>query len=234
MSDLESIKSEPKAKRIIHSVSFDFSGAEVSYTDASQGGAASGMDDPILLKAKQPAKEDLTAEQVALLEAVGEEFNPLVKQKINTQARSSSSEDVDGEETKMTKGKEKPMSDDKTLERIAQLEKALAVSEAVNGLSKYEFESEVIKTVSNAIADLSDEGKEAITKAFDILVARGAEALEKAAENAKEEEQEGKTELQKSLETEAGHGDEAEGEVVEKSLADRVATEIEKAQKGDK
>ncbi len=234
MSDLDKIKSDPKPSRVIHSVHFDFSGAEVSYTDESQGGAASGMNDPILLKAgTQPKKEDLTNEQETILQDIEEEFNPLVKQKINKETPSSPSVDVDGDETKMTKGKEKPMSEDKTLERIAQLEKALAVSEAVNGLSKYEFESEVVKSVAEAVADLSGEGKEAITKAFDILVARSEEAVEKATEKAKEEKEEGATDLQKSLDAEAGHGEEAE-ESVEKSLADRIADNIEKAQKGDK
>lgn len=227
--DLSSIQSKPEATRQLVGVHFDWDHPELTYTSPSQGGAASLKNDAYQLsKAKKAKVEDLDDEQAAILKEIGEEFISLEKHlgADNDKTPSSSSEDVDGEETlNITKGTDDTMSD-QTLERIAQLEKALAVSEATNSLTGYSFDAEVNKAVAGAIAKLETaEDKDAITKAFDVLVARSEEAVEKAKKAAPTEGDD----LAKSLSEEVGEGGESE-EVVEKSLWERAREAQDKMQ----
>lgn len=227
MSDLIDIQSQPEAKRILKGVHFDWDNPEVTYTTPSQGGAASLKNDAYLFKAAKATVEDLDESQESILKQIGEEFVTLEKSEDdNTQTPSSSAEAKVGEETQVTKGKNMT---DVTREEFEELQKALAVSEAVNSLSAYDFEADINKAAAGAIANLkSPEDKEAVTKAFDALVARTEAEVEKAKATKPEEE----SELSKSLSEEAGEGGESE-ETVEKTLAERARDAQDKIE-GDK
>lgn len=215
MSELQAIQSNLEAKRVIKGVHFDWDHPEVTYTSPSQGGAASLKNDAYIFKAAKATKEDLDETQESILKQIGEEFTTLEKSKDgNNQTPSSSSEDVDGEETQVNKGNNMT---DVTREEFVELQKALAVEKAKNSITVYAFEADLNKAVAGAVATLSDEDKEAITKAFDALIARGEAEVEKAKAVKPEEE----SELSKALADEAGEAGEAE-EDVEKSLATRA------------
>lgn len=223
MSNLATIQIESEAKRVLKGIHFDFEGAHIALTDASQGGACSLMNDPLMLKSLKG--KVLTSEQEALLVRMGHEISEVEKSTSGNQTPTSVDTDGLTGDNKLQKGTDDIMSKE-TLERIAQLEKALAVSEATNSLTGYGFEADVKKAVAGAIAKLeSTEDKEAVTKAFDALVAKGEADVEKA-KTAKPEEE---SDLAKALSEEAGDGGEAEEEV-EKSLAQRAIEAQDKIQ----
>jgi hypothetical protein len=215
--DLADIQSQPEATRELVGVNFDWDHPELTYTSPSQGGAASLKNDAYeLSKAKKATIEDLDTEQADILKGIGEEFISLEKHlgEDNNQTPSSSAEAKVGEDNQVTKGKHMT---DVTREEFEALQKALAVSQAVNTLSGYDFEAEVNKAVAGAIAGLDAEGQEAVTKAFDALVARTEAEVEKAKAAKPEDE----SELSKALSEEAGEGGESETPIV-KSLAERA------------
>lgn len=215
--DLSDIQSQPEATRQLVGVNFDWDHPELTYTSPSQGGAASLKNEAYEInKAKKATIDDLDEEQANILKDIGEEFVSLEKHLgvDNNQTPSSSAEAKVGEDNQVNKGTNMT---DVTREEFEALQKALAVSEAVNALSGYGFEADINKAVAGAIAGLDAEGQEAVTKAFDALVARTEAAVEKAKEVKPEEE----SELSKALSEEAGEGGESEAPV-EKSLAERA------------
>jgi hypothetical protein len=220
--DLSEIQSQPEAIRQLVGVNFDWDHPELTYTSPSQGGAASLKNEAYEInKAKKATIDDLDEEQANILKGIGEEFVSLEKHLGEDKDQTPSSVNTDGltGDNKLEKGNDDTMSDEKTLARIEQLEKALAVSEAVNSLTVYGFEADVNKAVAGAIAKLETaEDKEAVTKAFDALVARTEAEVEKAVAAKPAEEE---SELSKALSEEAGAGGEVEEEV-EKSLAQRA------------
>lgn len=213
-----------KTKRLLKKISFDFDGAHLAYTDASQGGACSLMNDPIMLKALNG--KTLTKEQKAILESAG--HNILDVEKSASECKKSSTSDSEGVEVdnfdnSINKGNEDAMSQE-TLDRVAQLEKALAVSEAKNTISPYNL-GDLAKSVAEALASISEDSlKESITKAFDHLIEAGKQELEAAVEKAKEAQEAAATKtedenpLVKALNTEAGDAGEPEAEL-EKELS---------------
>jgi hypothetical protein len=226
--DLADIQARPTAVRKLLGVHFDWDHPELTYTSPSQGGAASLKNESYeISKAKKATIKDLDKEQTLILKEIDEEFVSLEKHLgvDDNQTPSSSAEAKVGEDNQVTKGTNMT---DVTREEFEALQKALAVSEAVNALSGYGFETDINKAVAGAIAALDDEGKEAVTKAFDALVARTEAEVEKAKAATPEEE----SELSKALSKEAGEGGEAE-EPVEKSLAER-ARDAQDKMKGDK
>lgn len=227
MSDLDSIKSEPKAKRILRKVHFNFKGAHLAYTDGSQGGAASLKNESYLFKAND---EDLklTEEQEDILNELGEEPTPLDKtlsEVGNKDTHSSLSEDGEDkleniEEDQMSTGISKEAVE-RLEQQIAELTKANAVIKAQSLLKKYEFDEELEIGVADAMASVKQESADIIIKALDVVTARIDEAVSKAKEEAVEKSAEKEENpLAKALEEEAGH-DEAV-ETVEKSLAERI------------
>ncbi len=214
------MKSE--TKRLLNKVHFDWPSPELTLTSPSQGGAASLKNDAYLFKAAKASKEDLDESQEALLSLIGEEFVPLQKAAGASESSSSSSEGKNEEDNiNVNKENENPMSENTvTREEFETLQKELAVQKAVNSIAGYKFESDIDKGVAGAIAALSTEGQEAITKAFDTLVARGEASLEKAKEDFSKENPE--SDLAKSLQDDAGEDGEAEVEVA-KTLAERIA-----------
>lgn len=228
--ELSDIQSQPEATRQIEGVNFDWDHPELTYTSPSQGGAASLKNDAYnISKAKKAKIEDLDDEQAGILKDIGEEFVSLEKHLgvDNNQTPSSSAEAKVGEDNPVNKGTNMT---DVTREEFEALQKALAVSQAVNALSGYDFEADVNKAVAGAIANLDTEDKEAITKAFDALVARGVADVEKAV--AAKPAEEAESDLSKALSEEAGDGGEVEAPV-EKSLAERAIDAQAKIQ-GDK
>ena len=218
--DLSEIQSQPEATRQLVGVNFDWDHPELTYTSPSQGGAASLKNEAYEInKTKKATIDDLDEEQASILKEIGEEFISLEKHLGEDDNQTPSSVDTDGltGENKLEKGNDDTMSKE-TLERIAQLEKALAVSQAENSLTGYGFAADVNKAVAGAIAQLETaEDKEAIVKAFDALVARTEAEVEKAVAAKPEEE----SELAKSLSEEAGVEGESEA-LVEKTLAQRA------------
>ncbi len=211
-----------ETKRLLNKVHFDWDNPELTLTSPSQGGAASLKNDAYLFKAAKASKEDLDESQEALLSLIGEEFVPLQKAAGASESSSSSSEGKNEEDNiNVNKENENPMSENTvTREEFETLQKELAVQKAVNSIAGYKFESDIDKGVAGAIAALSIEGQEAITKAFDTLVARGEASLEKAKEDFSKENPE--SDLAKSLQDDAGEDGEAEVEVA-KTLAERIA-----------
>lgn len=151
----------------------DLNIVEISMTDESQGGPASEME-TILLKNK--CKEDLTPDQLEMIERYGEEFTPLYKQQSNEDSPSSVEGDA-GEETNVTKGNEEPMSDKQEDvikakdDEIAELRKQLEtkeVEELKKSLEKYSFKD--VDSVVEVLKGLEKEDKEVITKSFDNIL----------------------------------------------------------------
>jgi len=207
MSELDSLKSKPKAKRVLKGVHFDFQGAEVTYTDWSQGGACSLENDMVLSKAKEVDK-NLTPEQKDLLKKIGkEEFTPLAK---------ALGEDNTSVETQTNKGNDNDMSVEmqKQLDQMAQ---DLAISKAENKLTKYNFDEATQAELAKAIVVGGDV--EAVIKALDVIVAEKEEAVTKAAEEAAKKVE---NPVAKALSEEKGDAEEAEEEV-EKSVLDKLA-----------
>lgn len=217
---LSEIQSKPEATRQLEGVHFDWDYPELTYTSASQGGAASLKNEAYQLnKAKKAVESDLDQEQVQILKDIGESFISLEKHlgADKNQTPSSSAEARVGEDTQVNKGTDNMSENTVTREEFLELQKALAVEKAKNSIAGYAFEAELNKSVAGAIATLNAEDKEAIEKAFDALVARADEAVDKAKKGKPQEE----NELSKALSEEAGEGGEPEAPV-EKSLAERA------------
>ena len=205
---------------------YDLDVSEISMTDASQGGPASDMK-TILCKGKN--KEDLTPEQLEMIESYGEEFTPLYKQQGNTDSPSSVEGDA-GEETNVTKGNDEPMSEinqeaiDAKDAEIALLKAALAEKEEAelkSSLEKYNFADS--DSVSEVLKGLEKDDKEVLIKSFDELFA-SKETFQKSVEK--------ETEVEKEY-GEVGETGEAEQEV-ELTTTQKIKKALEEKQKGAK
>ena len=216
MSELSEIQSEVKAKRRLKGVNFQFKGAHIAYTEESQGGAASGLNEPVLLKSNELNKE-LTQSQKDILEEIGEEFTPLDKSlTVDTHTPSSATVDS-GEDNQNDKGN--LMADNaEILKKLEQLEQDNKILKAEKAIASYEFDAELSVGVASAIANLDEAQVTAITKAFDGLIAQKDEAVNKAKESVKVEEE---TELSKSLKNEQGN-DSVEEEVAELTTVEKM------------
>ena len=225
---LKDLQEKPKAKRVLKGVHFDFAGAEITYTDWSQGGACSLENDMVLAKAKD-SKKKLTEEQEAILGQIDEEYVALEKSKVAEQTKPTS---VTGEEN--LKGTDN-MSDEilkELQDEVKLLRKERAVSKAKDALSGYEFTDELSATLSETFSVLGEEVQAVIVKSFDELTAKSAAKVEEAVaaketELNKSRETDG-TPLQKALDEEKGEGGESEQENVEKSLVQKIMDQQDK------
>lgn len=218
------------AKRKLKGIHFDFGGAEVSYTDASQGGACSGHNDPFLLKAKQEMRP-LTEEQEQLLADIGEEPTALIKTVNDEETNAPSSSETEGtlgEETKLKKGND-DMSQE-TLDKIAKLEKQLRASEAKNELQGFGFDKELTAELANTLSDLDEAGVATVVKALEKVKADADAKLDKAKEKLEASEENG---LGNLLDKEAGDGGETEQEVKKDYKELSLVEQIEKHQNGE-
>lgn len=227
MNPLKTIQKGITATRQVKGVHFDWEFPEVTYTTPSQGGAASLKNDAYLFKANKAVESDLDESQVSILEKIGEEFTTLQKS-VDGDNPPPSSVSTDGDTGENNDVQKDNKMTDVTREEFEELQKALAVSNAVNSIAGYAFEADLNKAVASAVASLSVEDAAVMNKAFDELEARGKAALDKALEAKTPEE----NELVKALAEEKGETGEVEEEM-EKSLAERAREAQDKAQ-GDK
>lgn len=217
----------------------NFNISAIAVTDASQGGAASLMNDPLLLKALKENRK-LTTEQHDLLLEIGmteSDINKALMSDKNTPL-SSPEEGKDGEGENVNKGTDEIMSEE-ILKKLEKIEKENAILKVEKSLSGYEF-GEIETELAEALVSVEDISP--IIKAFELLLDRTEEAITKAKEEAESELKkslgdEGYQELKKALEEEAGEeGAGAEGEGVEKSNKDKFGEEytrlMEKAEGG--
>lgn len=198
---LDTIKSEPKIKRILKGINFDWPNPELTLTDPSAGGACSLKNDIIIEKSMKPLNET----QKAILEEIGEEFTPIAKQL-------NEGEEVDNTGVNKTETEGTDMSVEKDQE-IAELKKQLRKVDVEKAFAKYEL-GDAAEALIDFAADVEDFS--AITKALDVLVAASEVAVEKA-----KEEVAPQNPVEKALSEEKAEGGEPEVEV-EKSLAEKV------------
>ena len=194
MSKLDSLASAPEASRELTKISFDFSGAHLAYTDASQGGAASGLNDPILLKSGEEGYLSLTAEQRELISLIGETPTALIKSVDN-----------------LTTQKENPtiMGEQVSQEDFLALQQELAVEKSLRAISALNLEEPKAEVLAKALSTLTKENLVIVKEALLDLQAD----INKAADV-----EVGETDLQKSLSEEAG----SEGEGAEMTFAEQV------------
>jgi len=219
-----------KKKKTLTKWTFNFKGAHLAYTDASVGGAASGYNSPILLKANTLKA---TPEILAIIKDLEEELTPLDKTlgvsnadngKQNTPSTSANAEAVmAGDDKKVLEGKEKTMSEQdliaanaaqaevvkKLEEQVAALMLANAKEKAKNSIAKYKLEESEAEGLAQALAVLPEDAKESVVKALDSLVSKLAEKeIAKAKETASPQEEIVKA-AQKELSAEVGHDSQA-------------------------
>ena len=213
------------ATRLIKNFKFLHKGAHLAYTDRSVGGAASLMNDFILVKEKGLGMDKLSESQAKLVEDLEEEFVPLEKKlksdstdKEETPSTPNTGEVYSGVDNEnLNKGNDKDMSQELLQDKIEQLEKQLQASKLEKTLSKYNLDSEVSENLSDAMAYASEEHSVAIVKALDSIqdklkasLVEAETALEKAKgdlEDAGKEIPE-ESELNKELEKELGNSSE--------------------------
>lgn len=213
MSDLDNLKEKQKVKRFLKNIHFDFDGAHVALTDASQGGACSMLNEPLLLKALKG--KTLTEEQRELLEKMGHDISEIEKSASEKQDSSSSLSEENDEEvnTNINKENEDIMSED-IQKRLAALEKENKILKTQGLVSKYNFEADVEEALVEAIHNL--ENQEAVVKAFDAIL----DSVEEAVSKAKEKQEEiPENDLAKKLQEEIGT-ETKEDEEVEKAYED--------------
>lgn len=218
---LDSIKGERKVKRILKGINFDWDNPELTLTDYSVGGACSLKNDIILEKSMD---KPLNKEQSELLEEIGEEFTPLLKQ-LNSDEVDNTGVTQQNEETKGTDMSEEALQ--KALDKIAELER-INKSQTLKSevLAGYGFEAEVEKGLVDLMVGLDDTT--AITKALDALVAAKDEAITKAKAEVQPE-----NEIAKALSEEQGAAEVESEEEVVKSLEEQVIEKL-KAKQGAK
>jgi len=218
-----------KKIRKLKGIHFDFKGAHLAYTDESQGGAASKLNDPFLLKSTELDKP-LTENQKKILEDIEEESVPLDKSTGAGKNTPSSSEETGEDNDNINKGTDNDMSEE-ILKQLAEVKHELAITKAEKQISPYSF-GELETGVATALANASKEDAEAINKALTFLKECGEYgAAEAAVSKAK-----GKTKelpdnaLTKALDEEAGLEGDGDNDIAEPSKLDN----IEKAMQRDK
>lgn len=200
---IKSLKSEPKVKRIIHELNFDFEHPHWAFTSSSQGGAASGDNDFFLVK--QNFTDELPSEEESsILKEIGEEFVAIEKSAVTNKNTPSTSADAEavkaGDDTKNELGIKQNMSDntdDKDV-KIAELQKSLAIRDIKDDLSKYGLDAEVVKSLSEVLVGHEQTIKpivESVIKSFQDKVADLTKAVKTSEPN----------ELAKALSREEGY-----------------------------
>jgi hypothetical protein len=189
-------------------VTFDFKKAHLAYTEESQGGAASLLNDPIMLKAKNP-DEALSENQKKILKVIGEESTPLEKSSEVVKESQSSSEENGEDNVKINKGTDNDMSEKliKSLQDEVAILKAKNIEQSIN---PYELSEDVAKGLTEVMLGVTPEQCDNITKALNELVSYGVAGveIEKANTPATEEE----NALAKALSEEQGEEGKTEEE----------------------
>tara|TARA_R110002020_G_scaffold237085_5_gene449375 strand:- start:2901 stop:3587 length:687 start_codon:yes stop_codon:yes gene_type:complete len=226
-----------KAKKY-KGVHFQFKGSHLAYTEESQGFAASGENDPVLLKAQEEINT-MSENQKKILKDIGEEFTPLDKSSV-VKNTPSSSEEI-GEDNKETKkGTDNTMSDD----IVKSLQKKVVSLEVEKALNGYSLTGETVSAISAKLSELELEKAEgivsAISTAMEEVISKSAkeveavkvelgEALEKSNSEDKPD-----NDLTKALEDEKGHSEEGDLKKGEQTLLEKAQSHLDKIEKGDK
>lgn len=217
----KSLKDEMEVKPQRYLFDFDFSEKKhhLSLTTASVGGPASGENWFIDLSKAMKDPEDL-----AILDELGEEFKELEKKKqvsLDNQEKAPSTsgteaQDAGVDNTTLNEGKDNNMSDTISKAEFEALQTELAKMKAEKvktdvekSVASYQFEADVLEGLVGALVDVDD--KDAVIKAFDVLVARVESAESDKAEVEKSAKTPAKepTELEKAMAQEEGEaGDE--------------------------
>jgi hypothetical protein len=210
---------------------FDFPGSHVAYTEESQGGACSLMNDPIY--AEKSLRRPLSEDQKEILVGLGHNLSELSKSLEDSEKNSGLSSPVNGAsqgeqpENKTNEGKN--MSEDIQKE-LAALKRELAVEKAVNQVAKYKLDEAVAAGLAEALATLQSDEKTSVLKALDAMVVKADEAVNKAVEiekAVKAEQSKEENPVLKALGEEQGHSEKVE-KVVEKSRLDIIKEETDK------
>jgi len=143
-------------KTLLKNVNFDFEasedkplGAHIHYTL----GAASLMDEPLLLK----SKDKLTDDEAEILEKVNKKLTNVEEETME--------EDV-------KKGYEDKISDlEKKLEKLDTIEKELKKTNVEKSITDFPFEEDLNKEILDVMVDFDEKIIETITKAFTFLKA---------------------------------------------------------------
>lgn len=178
MNELDELKTP---KRILKNITFQHENAALSYTTQ---GAASLKDKAYLFKSLNEVDKELSEEAVA-----SDGDNTRVNQAV------SKSNDIKLEGDQMS---------DQSPEFVA-LQKQMKVMKLEKTLAKYELDEVVELALAESMAELEDAA--GIFKALDAMQEASKVALVKAQEAVVAKVEEEKTELQKSLDAEAGHQD---------------------------
>ena len=214
MSDLDNLKTQPEAKRLLKGVHFDFAGAEITYTNGL--GACSGHNDMVLAKSVDDSTP-LTEEQQSILDKIGTEFTPLKKEVGDTRKTKTNEE---GNETDMSVELQKQL--DVQAEELKELKRDNAVLKALKEVEQFGLDEVIQKELVAAMVD--GEGSEAIVKALSAVKAATPEAKVEV-ENP----------VAKALSEEAGGEGIAEEDVkVEKSILEQLKDNMQAQEEGAK
>lgn len=215
MSDLDNLKTQPEAKRLLKGVHFDFTGAEITYTNGT--GACSGHNDMVLAKSVDDSTP-LTEEQQSILDKIGTEFTPLNKEVDNTSVKTPNPE---GNEPDMSELLQKQLDEQKEL--IATMARDNGIMKAQADLGLFELDAEIEKELAEAMVDGGNG--EAVLKALTAVKAAIPEA-----------EVEVENPVTKALLVEKGVTGEPEEDIkVEKSILEQLTEQMTaQADKGAK
>lgn len=166
---------------------FDFSTpqAHLTYTDDTNGGAASLKNDFYAIKSA--TFSTLSANQKEIIEDLGEEFQPLFKSSKQPDSADKllNKSHQSNDETNITQnGNEDSMSEkEKELEElVAVLQKQVdSTTKTIvsNSLDAFGFDVELKKEVTEALVGIADETRDTVLKAFSVF-AESAEAIQKS------------------------------------------------------
>tara|TARA_R110000765_G_scaffold13543_1_gene40518 strand:+ start:183 stop:830 length:648 start_codon:yes stop_codon:yes gene_type:complete len=215
MSDLDNLKTQPEAKRLLKGVHFDFTGAEITYTNGT--GACSGHNDMVLAKSVDDSTP-LTEEQQSILDQIGTEFTPLKKEVGNTR---ETNQNPEGNELDMSVELQKQLDDQAKL--IATMARDNGIMKAQADLGLFELDAEIEKELAEAMVDGGNG--EAVLKALTAVKAAIPEAKVEV-ENP----------VAKALLVEKGIAGDAEEDIkVEKSILEQLQDNMTaQAEKGAK
>lgn len=227
MSNIDQIKTKKKVVAYLEDINTDFAEAHIAVTSGL--GACSGMNEAYIFKSLEEAEQAFTKEEKEILIEIGE-WPPSINKSLQPSSEASAGEELNQEKgnTMSIENLQKQLDDQKAL--TDGLLKQLAQERTSKVTAKYAFEAEASENITKTLAELDDAARNVILGAFDALVARTEEAVNKALGDVKVTEE---NPLKKALEKEEGHSEKTE--VVEETLVQKAQKALdEKLNKGAK
>lgn len=204
---IESLKTKPKAQYVLKEAHFDFEGAEVSYTTAEVGGAASLKNNAYLFKSMQ--QESLEGAEVLDNGNTGVIADVDVSKSNEPDEETMTQEVIKALEAKVAEMEK----------QLQAKELAVKVAAASETFSKYGIDAEIVKELSEKYVD----SVETITKALDAVVANKDSEIQKVKESITTETV--ADDIAKALTVEKGQVGEPE-EPVQKTIQEQVSEKI--------